>query len=376
MKAEITEIHNFQTRSFDVSKTTEKLNISEVFSTKRSCDINEVNLFIAHFNAIPNYFSEIDIHCEKANNWFVSTYEKDIADVYYNKRYFNDNKNAEYEDIFFFLYEDLIVDFDNNQSVVRILFRKTAISIIEEIITGIKKFKQRKRPVSKINLLVQTGNRIDINSLEISRPKLTINDNYNDDFMGIHQVILRKLSQKNGKGLVLLHGMPGTGKTSYIRYLITLVKKKVIFLPPNMANAITNPGLLPVLIDNPNSIFVIEDAENIIIDRERDGNSPVSALLNISDGLLSDCLNIQIICSFNTDVSKIDRALMRKGRLIAKYDFQELEAAKANELSKKLGYDSTFDTPMSLSAIYNQNDLDFKQSRSIKTIGFQTRNAG
>ena len=161
-------------------------------------------------------------------------------------------------------------------------------------------------------------------SLEILKPRLSIEDNYNDDFAEIHQTIIKRLSKKNDKGLVLLHGKPGTGKTSYIRYLISSLKKNVIFLPPNMAGAITNPDLISILIDNPNSIFVIEDAENIVIDRSRNGRSPVSALLNISDGLLSDCLNIQIICSFNTDISRIDSALMRKGRLIAKYEFKEL----------------------------------------------------
>jgi len=84
-------------------------------------------------------------------------------------------------------------------------------------------------------------------------------------------------------------------------------------------------GLISILLENPNSIFVIEDAENIIVDREKDRHCPVSALLNISDGLLSDCLNIQVICSFNTDISKVDGAIMRKGRLIAKYEFKELE---------------------------------------------------
>jgi len=56
-------------------------------------------------------------------------------------------------------------------------------------------------------------------------------------------------------------------------------------------------------------------------------------LLNISDGLLYDCLNIQIICSFNIDIIKVDSALLRKGRLIAKYEFKELEVAKAQALS-------------------------------------------
>jgi hypothetical protein len=137
-----------------------------------------------------------------------------------------------------------------------------------------------------------------------------------------------------------------------------------------MATAITNPDLIPILIKNPNSIFVIEDAENIIMDREKNGHSPVSALLNISDGLLADCLNIQVICSFNTDISKVDSALLRKGRLIAKYEFKELEVQKAQSLSIKLGFDTTVNCPMTLTAIYNQEEKDFQQTKRKVSIGF------
>ena len=90
---------------------------------------------------------------------------------------------------------------------------------------------------------------------------------------------------------------------------------------------------------------------------------------------MSDCLNIQIICSFNTDVSKIDKALLRKGRLIGKYDFQELETEKANQLSKKLGFESNYDSPVSLSEIYNQDEKNFNQEKERKKIGFQSKKA-
>ena len=222
--------------------------------------------------------------------------------------------------------------------------------------------------------MVNAKHGIETKSFKIAKPKLNIQDNYNDDFKEIHQTIVKRLSKKNDKGLVLLHGKPGTGKTSYVRHLISSLKKDVIFLPPNMAGVITNPDLISVLIDNPNSIFVIEDAENIVVDREQDGHSPVTALLNISDGLLSDCLNIQIICSFNTDISKVDSALLRKGRLIAKYEFKELSIEKAQLLSRKLGFDSTFNTPMTLTAIYNQNEQDFQQGKKRTQIGFKAVN--
>ena len=141
-----------------------------------------------------------------------------------------------------------------------------------------------------------------------------------------------------------------------------------------MANAITNPDLISILIDHPNSIFVIEDAENIIIDREKNGHSPVSALLNISDGLLADCLNIQVICSFNTDISKVDNALLRKGRLIAKYEFKELEVQKAQSLSGKLGFVTAIACPMTLSAIYNQEEKDFQPIKRRNAMGFRSDN--
>jgi hypothetical protein len=86
--------------------------------------------------------------------------------------------------------------------------------------------------------------------------------------------------------------------------------------------------------------------------------------------VLSDCLNIQIICSFNTDLARVDNALMRKGRLIAKYEFSELDVPKAQALSDKLGFSSIIASPMTLAAVYNQHETEFAATITRRSIGF------
>ena len=372
MSQDIAVMNRLQRTRNQLLDTITKRNIPEIFSSTDGTYLNAGQLYIAYYNKLPNYIVEGKINCKKVNNWLLENLKDELKDVYFNKRPFRESKQTELDDIFYFLYDDLLLFLDTGRSEVSFLFRDTDIGKVETLIKAVKKFRKRtNQQTADISLLVSSTLGIDTKEMQISRQKLSIEENYNDDFKEIHQTIVRRLSKNNDKGLVLLHGKPGTGKTSYIRYLLTKVKKHVIFLPPNMASEITNPELISILIDNPNSIFVIEDAENIVVDREENGQSPVSAILNISDGLLSDCLNIQIICSFNTDLSKVDSALLRKGRLIAKYEFKELDTEKAQKLSSKLGFISAIQSPMTLAAIYNQEDKDFHQMKKIGNIGFK-----
>lgn len=330
--------------------------------------INFFDLFLLYFKTIPNSVMLENLDCEKANNYFSDNYESEIKETFYKKATFENENKIKKNEVYYILEDSMVVFFIEKQ-LVYFLYKESKVNKMQLIIDKISKFKKRsKKEIPEIILLINTKQGIDTTSLKITKPKLKIEDNYNDDFLEVHKNIHKRLSNKNDKGLVLLHGKPGTGKTSYIRYLISATKKKVIFLPPNMASALTNPNLLSILIDNPNSIFVIEDAENIVMKRDISDTSSVSALLNISDGLLSDCLNIQIICSFNTDLSKVDAALLRKGRLIAKYEFKKLETTKAQRLSDNLGFQTKILMPTTLTDIYNQKESDFQDE--IKNIGF------
>jgi hypothetical protein len=227
----------------------------------------------------------------------------------------------------------------------------------QEIIQDEKKYLQ-------ILTLDKTG--YDLMANEISTPDIDFSINYNEDFGPIHELITEKLSVDKSKGLILLHGMPGTGKTTYVRHLIGNINKKIIYIPPNMVNSLSDPELVKFFIKHSNSILVIEDAENVLMKREAHSSQAIANILNLTDGLLSDCTNIQVVATFNASILNIDEALLRKGRLIAKYEFKELSKDRAEKLAEKLG--ATLDSNNTLANIYNSQDMSFQKSKT--KIGF------
>jgi hypothetical protein len=73
--------------------------------------------------------------------------------------------------------------------------------------------------------------------------------------------------------------------------------------------------------------------------------------------LLGDAMHQQIIATFNCDLSSIDPALLRKGRLIANHEFNKLDVETSKNLSEKLGFGrDAIKGPMTLAEIYNQGD--------------------
>ena len=66
----------------------------------------------------------------------------------------------------------------------------------------------------------------------------------------------------------------------------------------------------------------------------------------------------------------VDSALMRKGRLIAKYEFGKLGIEKSKRLSTHFGHHVKIDKPMTIAEIANPNEKAQEPS-TVEVIGFR-----
>jgi len=65
MESATTNLDNIRSNSFNLETTTSKTNLADVFGVRMEGYINELNLFIAHFNRIPNFIHEKNINCKR-----------------------------------------------------------------------------------------------------------------------------------------------------------------------------------------------------------------------------------------------------------------------------------------------------------------------
>ena len=226
---------------------------------------------------------------------------------------------------------------------------------------------------SKVSILLKTQIGLEIKTHSIKPYRIDFETMYNDDFFEIHSRVKNALTNDN-KGVVLFHGIAGSGKTNYIKWLTSQIpNKKFIFVPTTMIGSLTDPAFISLLIGNKNSVLVLEDCENYIAERTafNSNTDVVSSILNIADGMLSDVLECQLICTFNSDISKIDSALLRKGRLIAEYKFKELTVEKCNKYLQSTDRDFRVDKPYSLAELTNIDIKELKEQDKQTKIGFK-----
>ena len=203
----------------------------------------------------------------------------------------------------------------------------------------------------------------------VVHPKGNIEDNYNDGFMEIDKKINNIINGEDSS-IIILHGKPGTGKSCYIRDLISNNKElEFYWLDSSMFAIINTAEFVEFISSCKSSVFILEDSEMLLESRNNGKNPAIQSLLNISDGILGDSLMLKFICTFNTDLVNIDEAILRKGRLKLKYEFTDLKKDKVAKIFRSLGIDESNAVDMPLCDVYNFNNENGSPKKT-KKIGF------
>lgn len=244
---------------------------------------------------------------------------------------------------------------------------KFIAAIKSSVVTKKKDFD--KKP--KIYLIVKSGGGYDLHPFSIKVPETFDLSFYEPDgdieFSTKAAQFIKTLSEEHN-GAYLFGGAYGSGKTTFIKWLTQQVDRKFIFIPENMATAINDPNLQSVFLDNIGAVFVIEDAEKILADRT-EGNSFVSTILNMTDGMTAEVFKSAIILTFNSGKEGFDKAIFRTGRCKGEHDFAPLSAERANKVAEKLGKEAKFAKPTPLCDIIGGAD-NFHREKKRENLGF------
>jgi hypothetical protein len=360
------------------------------------------NLYIKLFDKVPNYInlSYCDYFCngelekKERNERFninngiidfnntiekedgsISTFKDDIAEQQSYKKFiesYDDEDIAvyrydEYPVIILGKYESIIFYYDNS------IVSYTPLTTLPQYIVDNTVMYSEDDENNRFFSYVVYGQRgFNTTDLPIKKYDIDLETNYNDDLP--HEAIVDWI--KTGKsGICILNGQPGTGKTHYIRNLMwECPDTEFMILNASCFDAINDSSFIEMILDNKNSVVVLEDCEDLLTDR-MGNNSRIGTLLNISEGILGDALKLRFICTFNASITKIDSAVIRKGRTHIKYEFKPLNYDKAQKLAEKLNVvlpekKNAQQLGYTLAEIYNA-DNNLVDDNTTKQLGFK-----
>lgn len=135
------------------------------------------------------------------------------------------------------------------------------------------------------------------------------------------------------ENILILIGEPGTGKTTFIRGLLSHTKESASIIYDK--NPLSNDDIFVDWFESNNKYFIFEDSDQLLIPRE-DQNDIMVKFLNIADGLISTSSKKIIFSTNLKSVNQIDEALIRPGRCFDILEFKKLNPHEVKILTEKM----------------------------------------
>ncbi len=369
------------------------MNIFDTLNLERS-----INKDFAKHNLLYNRikYESLIINMQDFNEQLGSLYQYSIIDFHTmiseNKKEFISEITYKIGDYFYIYFtnknDDIIISknkknkenyiFDNLYEMYCIFFYPIEDSIYfdKEVYDSIKQLLNsylQKLEYANSSLYMISMNKYgsyELTGYELKENYKLINPDihYGTGFQEFHKKLLNTL-KKSDKGIVFLYGESGTGKTYYIKCLMNelkKIKKNIIYFPNAMIDSLSDPSIFTFLYDelskygNEKFIFLLEDCEDYLLKRNHVNTKGLKIydLLNASDGVMNELLNIQFIMTFNTDIINIDDAFLRPKRLIAKKEFKRLSIDESKKLAEFLHLNINIDKGYTLAELYAIRDND------------------
>lgn len=225
--------------------------------------------------------------------------------------------------------------------------------------------RRGERDRQRVSDVFQTRTGMEIRSFDSAIGVPLERGNYAPDVLDFYDKVCVELAAQTPCGrLVILDGPAGTGKTYLLRAFVERLTSKnlgFVYLPASMVATLDGPQMLSLIEDSGGEgrkVFIIEDADDCLVNRSVGGMSHIRTLLNYCDGFLGAMLDICVIATTNSGyigrTDKIDDALLRPGRLLARAAVRALapDLAAARIATLVGGGNIAPDKPMTLAEIY------------------------
>lgn len=222
----------------------------------------------------------------------------------------------------------IIMDLNRAQEIEHVKIYSIDAEFAKTILNDIKKFDAKIKKLSFYWIVNAKGDAFDIVEEWDESVSADLYP-FIDDFDTYAERFIESKSN-----ILILIGPPGTGKTTFIKHLLSAMDKKA-FLTYDEEVLSGDGSFAEFISDSEAGAFVIEDADLFLRSRA-EGNGMVSRFLNIGDGLIK-MKNKKLIFSTNLpSIKDVDAALIRPGRCFDILEFRPLTPEEANVVASNI----------------------------------------